>query len=152
MAAVACHTIYAAITHLTVHALLYLAGCTVFAWYGKRRCPQYYLCSYASGRLYRVRQTCPDGTVLLVRRARQGTVLGIAVDLSALPYLLCLLPEPTPSRRPGWSFLVGPGRVGQEREASKGPAYPQSEERGQSRTTVPPWLGLSVRAPTRSPG
>ena len=31
MAAVARHTIYAAITHLTVHALLYLAGCTVFA-------------------------------------------------------------------------------------------------------------------------
>ena len=44
-----------AITHLTVHALLYLAGYTVFAWYGKRRCPQYYLCSYVSGRLYRVR-------------------------------------------------------------------------------------------------
>jgi len=55
MAVVAGHTVYVAIVYLTVHALLYLAGCTVFAWYDKRRRPQYYLCSYASGRLYRVR-------------------------------------------------------------------------------------------------
>jgi len=29
--AIARHTVYAAIAHLTVHDLLYLAGCTVFA-------------------------------------------------------------------------------------------------------------------------
>ena len=85
-------------------------------------------------------------------RARQGTVLGIAVDLSALPYLLRLLPGPTPSRRPGRSFPVGPDCVDQEREASKGPAYPRSEERGRSRTVVPSQPGLRVGAPTRSPG
>ena len=49
---------------------------------------------------YHVRLTCPDGTVLQVRRAWQNTVLGIAVNLSALPYLLLLLPGPTPSGRP----------------------------------------------------
>ena len=49
---------------------------------------------------YHVRLTCLDGTVLQVRRAWQNTVLGIAVNLSALPYLLLLLPGPTPSGRP----------------------------------------------------
>ena len=141
-----------AIAHLTVHDLLYLtgntmfahltvhdlAGCTVFARDGKRWRPQYCLCSDASGRLYSVRLTWSGGTVLQVRRAWQGTVLGIAVDLSALPYLLRLLPGPTPSRRPGRSFLVGPDCVDQEGEASKGPTYPRSEERGCSRTVVPP--------------
>ena len=79
-------------------------------------------------------------------------VLGIGVDLSALPYLLCLLLRPTPSRRPGRSFPVGLDLVGQEREASKGPAYPRSEEQGWSRTAVPPRPGLPVGAPTWSPG
>ena len=111
----------------------------MFACDGKRRRPQYCLCSDVSGRLYSVRLTWPDGTVLQVRRAWQGTVLGIAVDLSALPYLLRLLPGPTPSRCPGRSFPVGPDHVGREREASKGPAYPRSEERGWSQTVV---LGL----------
>jgi len=124
----------------------------VFAWDGKRRRPQYCLCSDASGRLYSVRLTWPDGTVLQVRRACQGTVLGITVDLSALPYLLRLLLGPTPSRRPGRLFPVSPDCVGREREASKGPAYPRSEERGQSRTTISSWLGLSVGVATRSPG
>jgi len=100
MAAVARHTVYAAIAHLTVHALLYLAGYTVFTWYGKRWRPQYYLCSDASGRLYSVRLTWPDGTVLQVHKTWQGTVLDIAVDLSVLPYLLHLLPEPIPSGCP----------------------------------------------------
>ena len=109
------------------------------------------MCSATSGRLYSVCLTWPDGIILQVRRARQGTVLVIVVDLNALPYLLRLLPGPTLSRRPGQSFLVGLDRVGQEREASKGPAYPRSEEQGQSRTVVPPRPGLSVEAPTRSP-
>ena len=81
-----------------------------------------------SGKLYSVRLTWPDGTVLQVRRAWQGMVLGIAIDLSALPYLLRLLPGPTPSRRPSRLFPVGPDRVGRERETSKGPTYPWSEE------------------------
>jgi len=49
------------IAHLTVHDL---AGCTVFAWDSQRRRPQYCLCSVASGRMYSVRLTWPDGTVL----------------------------------------------------------------------------------------
>ena len=100
--------------HLTVHEMLYLIGCTVFAHLtdhdlvgctmfardGKRRRPQYCLCSDASSWFYRVCLTCPDDTVLQVRRAWQGMVIGIAVDLSALPYLLCLFPGPTLSGRP----------------------------------------------------
>ena len=71
-------------------------------------------------------------------------VLGIVVDLSDLPYLLCLLPGPTPSRHSGRLFTVGPDRVGREREGSKGPTYPRSEERGRSWTVVPPRPGLPV--------
>jgi len=41
-----------------------------------------------------------------------GTILGIAVDLNAYPYLLHLLPGPTPSGRPR-SVLTVP--VGKER-------------------------------------
>ena len=37
----------------------------------------------------------------------RGTVLGIAVDLSVLPYLLRLIPWPSPSGRP---LSVGPSR------------------------------------------
>ena len=118
--------------HLTVHDLLYLAGYTVFSWDGKRRRPQYCLCSDVSGRLYSVRLTWPDDTVLQMRGAWQGMVLGIVVDLSALPYLLHLLPGPTSSRHPGRSFPVGPDCVGREREATKGPAYPRSEEQVRS--------------------
>ena len=72
----------------------------MFAWYGKRRRPQYCLYSDVSSRFYRVRLTCPDGTVLQVRRAWQGTILGITVGLSVLPYLLRLLPGPISSGRP----------------------------------------------------
>ena len=64
MSTIARHTVYAAITHLTVHALLYLAGYIVFAWYGKRRRLQYCLCSDTSGRLYSARLAWPGGTVL----------------------------------------------------------------------------------------
>ena len=92
--------------HLTVHNLLYLTGCTMFAHIvvhdlvgctvfvrdGKRRSPQYCLCSDVSGRLYSVRLTWPGGTVLQVRRAWQGTVLGITVDFERLT--LSALPDP----------------------------------------------------------
>ena len=86
--------------HNTVYVQTHLAGSTMFAWYDKRQRPPYCLYSDASGSLYRVRLTCPDGTVLQVRRAWQGTVLGIVVDLNALPYLLRLLPGPTLSGHP----------------------------------------------------
>ena len=70
------------IAHLTVHDLLYLAsytvfahltvhdmaGCTMFAWDDKQRHPQYCLYSAASGRLYSVRLTWPNGIILQVRR------------------------------------------------------------------------------------
>ena len=55
--------------HNTGYVQTHLAGSTMFSWYGKRRRPQYCLYSNASGWFYRVRLTCPDGTVLQVRRA-----------------------------------------------------------------------------------
>ena len=86
--------------HNIVYVQTHLVGSTMFIYYDKQRRPQYCLYFDASGRLYRVRLTCLDGSVLQVCRAWQGTVLGIAVHLSALPYLLRLLPGPTPSGRP----------------------------------------------------
>ena len=98
--------------HNTVYVQTHLAGSTMFAWYDKRRHPQYGLYSDASGMFYRVRLTCLDGTVLQVRRAWHGIVLGIAVDLSALPYLLRLFPGPVPSRRPR-SVVLSRSRLSQ---------------------------------------
>ena len=45
-------------------------------------------------RLHSTRLAWPGGTTLLVCRVWQGTVLGIVVDLSVLPYLLRLIPGP----------------------------------------------------------
>ena len=50
--------------HNIVYVQIRMAGSTMFAWYRKQRCPQYYLCSDASERLYNVRLTWPGGTVL----------------------------------------------------------------------------------------
>ena len=72
----------------------------MFAWYGKRRRLQYCLRSDTPGRSHGARLAWLGGTVLKARRARQGKVLSIAVDLNALPYLLRLIPGPSPSRRP----------------------------------------------------
>ena len=116
--------------HNTVYVQIHLAGSTMFAWYGKRRRLQYCLRSDASGRLYSARLTWPGGTVLQVRRAWLGTVLGITVDLSALPYLLCLLPGPTPSWHP-WSVIPSrprPSRSGKSSEHRSGVS--SVEERG----------------------
>ena len=55
-------------------------------------------------------------------------VLGIAVDLKALRYLLRLILVPHRAGVPGLSFLVGLDRVGRERAASRGLAYPRSEK------------------------
>ena len=56
----------AASAHNTIYAQTRLAGSTVFAWYGKRRCLQYYLRSDASGRLYSARLAWSGGTILQV--------------------------------------------------------------------------------------
>jgi len=87
-------------THNIVYVQTHLAGSTVFAWYGKRRRLQCCLYSDTLGRLHSARLTWLVGTVLKVRRAWQGMVLGIAVDLSALPYLLRLIPKPSSSGCP----------------------------------------------------
>ena len=78
--------------HNTVYVQTHLAGSTVFAWYGKRRRLQYCLYFDTPRRLHSARLAWPGGTVLKVRRAWQGTVVDITVDLSVLPYLL--LPDP----------------------------------------------------------
>ena len=75
------------------------------------------MCSDASGRLHSARLAWPGGTVLQVRRTWQGMVLGNVVDLSALPYLLHLIPGPSPSGHPR---SVSLDRVGRERAASRG--------------------------------
>ena len=83
---------------------------------------------------------CPAG--------RQGTVLGIAVDLSALPYLLRLFPGSSPSGRPR---SVGPRRL----------RLRQSEKSCKQRFGASPvgdagwnrkrrWPGLPVREAGRS--
>ena len=101
----------------------------MFAWYGKRRRLQYCLYSDTLGRLHSARLAWPGGTVLKMHRAWQGTILGITVDLSALPYLLLLIPGPSPSGRPrlvvpSWARLcVGRGRI-----MSRSPAYPRSKK------------------------
>ena len=70
-----------------------LVACsTVFAWYGRRRHLQYCLYSDTPGRLHSARLAWAGGTVLKVRRAWQGTVLGIAVDFERLT--LSALPDP----------------------------------------------------------
>ena len=91
----------------TVYVQTHLAGSTMFAWYIKRRHLQSCLCFDASGRIYNARLAWSGGTVLQVRRAWQGTVLGIAVDSSALPYLLRLIPGPTPSGASTAGRIIG---------------------------------------------
>ena len=86
--------------HNTVYVQMHVAGSTVFAWYGKCRRLQYYLGFDTPGRLHSARLAWSGGTVLQVCRVWQVTVLGIAVDLSALSYLLCLIPGSSPSGRP----------------------------------------------------
>ena len=83
-----------------------MAGFTVFTWYGKCRRLQYCKAnidahsSDTPGRLHSTRLAWPGGTFLQVCRVWQGTVLSIAVDLSALPYLLRLILGPLLSGRP----------------------------------------------------
>ena len=66
-------------THNTVYVQMHVAGSIVFAWYGKCQRLQYYLGSDTPERLHSAFLAWPSGTVLQVRRAWQGMVLGIAV-------------------------------------------------------------------------
>ena len=62
---------------------------------------------------------CPAGV--------QGTVLGIAVDLSALPYLLRPFPGPHRAGVPGRLVPVGSDCASQRRAVSRGSVYPRSK-------------------------
>ena len=61
---------------------------------------------------------CPAGV--------QGTVLGIAVDLSALSYFLCPFPGPRRVGIPGQLVPVGSDCASWRRAVSRGSAHPQS--------------------------
>ena len=66
---------------------------------------------------------CPAGV--------QGTVLGIVVDLSALPYFLRPFPGPRRAGVPGRLVPVGPDCARRRRAISRGSAHPR--RRGRSR-------------------
>ena len=57
------------------------------------------------------------------------TVVGIAVDLSALPYFLCLFPGPYRAGIPGRLVPVDSDCASQRRAVSRGSVYPWSEMR-----------------------
>ena len=77
---------------------------------------------------------CPAGV--------QGTVLGIAVDLSVLFYLLCLFPSPYRVGVPGRLVSVGSDCASRRRVVSRGSVHPRSETRVGIKSGV--WPGLSV--------
>ena len=59
----------------------------------------------------------------------QGTVLGIAVDLSAMPYFLRPFPGPYRAGVPGRLVPVGSDCASWRRAVSRGSAHPRSEKR-----------------------
>ena len=69
-------------------------------------------------------------------------VLGIAVDLSALPYLLHPFPGPHRAGVPGRLVPVGSDCASRRRAVSRGSAHPQSETQVGVESGV--WPGLSV--------
>ena len=78
---------------------------------------------------------CPVGV--------QGTVLGIAVDLSALPYFLRLFPGLYRAGVPGQLVPVGFDCASRRGAVSRGSAHSWSEKRVRVGSGV--WLGLLVR-------
>ena len=81
---------------------------------------------------------CPTGV--------QGTVLGITVDLSALPYLLRPFLGPHRAGIPDRLVLVGSDYASQRRAVSRGSVHPRSEGGPElEASTVPFWPGLLVR-------
>ena len=89
---------------------------------GNSRRPQHCLGSDMPGRLQDTPLACPVGTVDV-----QGSVLGAAVDLSALPYFLCPFPGSYRAGVPGRLFPVGFDCASWRRAVSKGSAHPRSE-------------------------
>ena len=77
---------------------------------------------------------CPTGVY--------GTVLGITVDLSALPYFLRSFPGPYRAGVPGWLVPVGSDCASRRGVVSRGSAHPRSETRVGVGSGV--WLGLPV--------
>ena len=73
----------------------------------------------------------------------QGTVLSIAVDLSALPYFLHPFPGPYRAGVPGRLVLVGSDCASWRKAVSRGLVHPQSEMRVRVGSGV--WLGFLVR-------
>ena len=65
--------------------------------------------------------------------------LGIVVDLSALPYFLCLFPGPYRAGVPDRLVLVGSDRASWRRVVSRGLAHPRSEA----------WVGVESSALAR---
>ena len=77
---------------------------------------------------------CPAGV--------QGTVLGITVDSSVLPYFLRLFPGPHRAGIPGRLVPVGSDCASRRRAVSRGLTHPRLETRVEVESGV--WLGLPV--------
>ena len=77
----------------------------------------------------------------------QGTVLGIAVDLSALPYYLRLFPSPYRAGVPGQLVSVGSDCASRKGAVSRGSVHLRSEKRVGVGSGVGPGLpvGEAVR-------
>ena len=82
---------------------------------------------------------CPTGVY--------GTVLGITVDLSALPYFLRLFPGPHRASVPGRLVPVGSDCTSRRGVVSRGSAHPWSETRVGVGSGV--WPGLPIREVVR---
>ena len=129
---------------------MHVVGSIVFFWYGKCQCLPYCRTNVGAHNTVRVLtkvakhpssmawRYCPAGA--------QGTVLGIVVDLSALPYLLRLILGSSPSGHP---WLVVPSRL-RPRWSEKSckqrfGVFPVGKAgRSQKRVLSPPWPGLPV--------
>ena len=74
-------------------------------------------------RLYDTLLTCPVGSI-----GAQGTVLGIAVDLNALPYFLRLFLGPYRAGVPGQLVLVGSDYANRRGAVSRGLAHSQMKK------------------------
>ena len=107
---------------------MHVAGSIVFFWYGKCWRLPYYRTNVGAHNTVHVLtkaakhssgmacQYCPVGV--------QGTVLDIAVDLSALPYLLRLILCVLIKRAfPFGRFPIGSDRTGRRRAVSRGSVY-----------------------------
>ena len=74
-------------------------------------------------------------------------VLGLAVDLSALPYLLCMFPGPHRAGVPGRLVPVGSDCANWRRAVSRGSVHPRLETRVRVGSGI--WPGLPVEEAIR---